>query len=81
MGADMPMDDSAFVKSHCHECWKYTDEVTREDNRLRAAVMLVANGTTLAVENSDAFKAADAYLKAFFEAALAPISPYGLPRR
>ena len=51
---------------HCHDCWKYTDDVTLQREMLHAAVGLIINSGTLAVENSEAFKAADAFVASRF---------------
>jgi hypothetical protein len=61
---------------HCHECWKYTDDknkiVDTEQHRLHLAVELIINGRDRAVEESEAFKAADAYLAQFYRGLLSP---------
>jgi hypothetical protein len=56
----------SMMAVHCHECWKYTDDMRREVELMREAVVLIANSGTLAVENSEAFKAADKFLSAKF---------------
>jgi hypothetical protein len=61
---------------HCHDCWKYTDDVRREVDLAHEAAAIVINGGTLTVENSEAFKAADAFLASKFRA----MTPLGAPR-
>lgn len=62
----------AAVPVHCCECWRYTDDMRRDGDLIHEAVTLIANGDKLAVENSAAFKAADAFLAATFHAAAPP---------
>lgn len=66
MGGETSMDASPPASVHCCACWKYTDNVSREKELIHAAVSIIANSGTLAVEKSAAFTAADEYLKAAF---------------
>lgn len=65
-GAEMqiPMEDPK--QYHCHDCWKYTDDLTLKRDTINAAMQVLVNGGTLDVRNSDAFKAADKYLTQLF---------------
>ncbi len=54
---------------HCHECWKYTDDMRRDGDLVHEAVAVIVNAGTLAVEKSAAFTAADAFLARKFNAA------------
>jgi hypothetical protein len=57
--------------AHCHDCWKYTDDLTERNQLVHEATMLMINAT-VTLEQTDAFKAADAYLAKRFSAATGP---------
>jgi hypothetical protein len=54
---------------HCHDCWKYTDDVLERKDLIHEAVAVLVNGGTLCVENSEAFVAADLFLTRVFSRA------------
>ena len=60
---------SPAKRVHCCECWRHTDNMRRDGDLIHEAVAIVVNASTLAVENSEAFKAADAFLAEKFRPA------------
>jgi hypothetical protein len=51
---------------HCCECWKYTDDMRRQGDLCHEAVAMLVNATP-SIEQTDAYKAADAFLSAHFK--------------
>jgi hypothetical protein len=84
MGANKPEQPQTDERSpltgrmavvHCHDCWKYTDDSRTMDNLVHDAVVIICNGGTLDVKNSDEFSAADAFLKSRFQSATPLMAP------
>ncbi len=61
-GVDLQTPVGAMQVVHCHDCWKYTDDMRLKEAVLHAALNVIVNGGTLDVKNSDAWEAANKYL-------------------
>ena len=84
-GGDMQPDTKMepLDTDHCCACWRYTDDLRALTELQQQAVTIVVNGGTLAVENSVAFKAADAFLSSRFRERTPSVKPesFSMPER
>jgi hypothetical protein len=74
MSTETGMQSSA-TRVHCCDCWRFTDTTRADDNLVHEAVAVLVNATVLAVEKSEAFTAADAFLASRFKAATRLTAP------